>query len=196
MATIAATNSDAVASDGGMSGHHHPSRSSMDVAAHTSSAGPAAGTWALLAIACVAGAALWMARKRLSTRFSQVSVDAALVVAAVSAVVVALLPSVRSAAEISHLAMMTQLMILVMIAPALASGFLRRWIKLSTRVVRLAAVPAALGYVFVMYLWHLPIVTVAGTSAAVLSAAALLVGLCLGARFCPTNAPISRKPGG
>ncbi|MBM7413291.1 MULTISPECIES: cytochrome c oxidase assembly protein [Nocardiaceae] len=136
-------------------------------------------TWALLATACVAGAALWMSRRRLTTRFSQVSVDAALVVAAVSAVVVALLPSVRSAADMSHLAMMTQVMILVMIAPALASGFLRQRIRLSTRVVRVAAVPVALGYVIVMYLWHLPIVTVTGTSAGVLSTAALLVGLCL-----------------
>ncbi|MGW8815913.1 cytochrome c oxidase assembly protein [Gordonia terrae] len=184
-------------SDHDMSGHghhgHHGASMDMSIQAAGDTASPSAGTWALLTMTCVVAASLWLTRKRLAAARSQTTADAALFAGAVLSVVVMLLPPIRAAAEVSHLAMMTQLMVLILIAPALASGLMRRSIPVSDSVSRLLSIPLAIGYVVVMYLWHLPTITVTGTTAIVLGAAALVVGLGLWTTILADERPHMQK---
>lgn len=86
---------------------------------------------------------------------------AAPVVAAVGLVclTVVFVPAVRTAAQESHVAFMVQLMLVLVAAPVLvvmAGSSIRRVPVLPAAVVRVGAPLAAVGYVGVLYLWHLP----------------------------------------
>jgi cytochrome c oxidase assembly factor CtaG len=72
---------------------------------------------------------------------------------------VAFLPVVRTAADESHVAFMAQLMLVLLAAPVLivvARSSMPNVSVVPATVVRVGAPLAAVGYVGVLYLWHLP----------------------------------------
>ncbi|NIL87605.1 hypothetical protein CH281_18550 [Rhodococcus sp. 06-221-2] len=151
---------------------------------------PSVVGWVFLAVGCIAGIVVWMfvQRGRTTTRDGSLSLGCGLGV-----VVIAMLPAVRAATEASHAAMMIQLMMLMVIAPALIASVIRP--RSNSRAIaqtRMVAIPSALGYAAVMVWWHLPLQSASGDTAW-LAVAALLLGLIFWAGILSDDRPEDQR---